>query len=314
MDFRGHRMMSSAWTGLTSMPSRSWTSREKTARAANGRGAEPLYRHDVLLPLRSCPLLPLPVPGQCLKRIRPQLHGGKGGQHHRPAGRVQDHPRHVVGQHGVAAPDERPEQRRLADLRTAREQHRPRLGLDGAGVKRHHPALLQQRGEHRAGEKDAQVVVVFAAGLDENVPAVRDQIPGHAVHGQQEGAGGDLPERLLYDGRGKCGGRRADANRHVRFAGPVDRKGEKGQGDGRAHGQSVGCVVSRRAACGGHPRLIDGWPGHSPASAAPCAGASAPGRPGRRRTSAGTRPPPAGARACRSPRAPIAAWRPAPTV
>ena len=204
------------------------------------RGVEPLHRRQMLLQLRPYPSQRLPRPGQLVQHVRPQPQAGEGGQRHRAAVPVQDHAGHVVGQHGVAALDERRDQRRLAGARTAREQHRAGSDPDGAGMKGHDAPLLQQGGEHRAGEKDAYLVVAAAARLDEDVAAVRDPVAGDAGHVQQEGAGGGFPQAVPVGGRGERRRRRADADRHVRFAvRKAGKGGEERQGEGRAHVQPI---------------------------------------------------------------------------
>lgn len=215
------------------------------------RGAKPFHRRQILLQIRPYLLLCLPPPVQLVERVRPQPRTGKGGQGDGMATGVQDDPRHVVGQHGVAAPDQRREQRGLAFAGTAREQHRAGTGLDGAGMNRGHGALLQQRGEHRAGEEYADVMIVAARGFDQDVAPVPDQVSGDIGHVEQKGAGGALPEATSVGGTGERRRRRAEANRHVRLAARRGREGGEGQGDGRTHVQPIGREVARRAAHAG---------------------------------------------------------------
>ncbi len=158
----------------------------------------------------------------------------------------------IVGQETIAAAEELGRERGFADALGTDKDHGAPAGFDGAAVEGEESALIEERTEDGAHQKQADLLRRSAGeGLDGDAASLLDEIAADALDGEAKGSGADLVI-AVFKRRRSLGKRRQEADRDVRGAIGMRIVRQSGAGNLSADTEAINAI-----GVSGHHRLCE---------------------------------------------------------
>src|SRR5438045_739897 len=124
------------------------------------------------------------------ERVGPELHLGKSRMHDGPSGLVERNGAELVREQSVALVEEAGGQGGFSQRRRTCKDDGFSTRDDCGAVQRHHSALMNERSERGAQEKEPDLVLGTSSGsLNRDARAVFYEVAGDAVDVQQQRVG-----------------------------------------------------------------------------------------------------------------------------